>query len=308
MAQSMKKRKGVFKILAALARMVLFSIPVLALIYYFEIHHTNGELISSGVKRTYLLHVPPNYQPDRPTPLVITIHGYADWPAHQMENSHWNQVADENNFIVVYPTGTGTPLHWRASGQAGTQVDVQFFSDLIDQLEQQYNIDPTRIFVNGHSNGGGMSFVLSCKLSGRIAAFGSVSGAYLLPWTECNPQRQLPAIIFHGTHDQTVPFVGGPSKYFNQPFPVITDWVRALAAKNGCSETPLVLPAQGEVSGVQYTSGTHNADVIFYTITNGGHSWPGGRPLPPWMVGHTTQDVDATRLMWQFFQRHPMGK
>jgi polyhydroxybutyrate depolymerase len=275
---------------------------------FSRIRRSAGTILSSGQKRTYLLYVPKNYQPNRPSPLVISIHGYAEWPAHQMQISHWNQVADEHNFIVVYPSGTGNPLHWRASEQAETALDVHFISDLIDQLEKNYNIDPTRIYTNGLSNGGGMSFVLAGQLSERIAAFGGVSGAYLLPWKDYNPKHPMPAIIFHGTNDPIVPFGGGPSRYFNNPFPVIADWVRTLAAKNGCSEPPVDLPAQGEVSGIRYANCAQNAEVVFYTIANGGHSWPGGGSIPKVIVGHTTQDIDATRVMWDFFQQHPMGK
>jgi polyhydroxybutyrate depolymerase len=43
--------------------------------------------------------------------------------------------------------------------------DVIFISELIDKLEASYNIDPARIYANGLSNGGGVTFALSCTLS-----------------------------------------------------------------------------------------------------------------------------------------------
>ncbi len=303
-----KKRKTLLDALLTLAGILSSGILALLAILYFQIHRANGKILSSGRKRTYLLYVPKNYRPDRPTPLVISLHGYAEWPAHQMEISRWNRLAKEDHFLVVYPCGTGFPLHWRTGGQAGAAEDVQFISDLIDQLEKDYNIDAARIYANGLSNGGGMSFVLACKLSERIAAFGGVSGAYLLPWEDCPPARPVPAIIFHGTQDPVVPFGGGPSKFFDYPFPVVADWVEALAVKNGCSAPPVDLPAQGEVSGQRYVHCAQNAEVLFYVIANGGHSWPGGGFVPRAIVGHTTQDIDATRMMWKFFQQHPLEK
>ena len=45
-----------------------------------------------------------------------------------------------------------------------------------------------------------------------------------------------------------------------------------------------------------------SADVVFYKIAGGGHSWPGGPELPEWFVGRTTHSIDATELMWSFFQ------
>src|SRR5256886_17323628 len=61
--------------------------------------------------------------------------------------------------------------------EAGLMRDVRFISELIDTLEAAYNIDPTRIYANGLSAGGGMAFVLSCTLSDRIAAGGLVAAA-----------------------------------------------------------------------------------------------------------------------------------
>jgi polyhydroxybutyrate depolymerase len=296
--------KWLVRILLALLGLAA-GLTLLATVAYRVSDHTSGSIVSSGVKRTYLLYVPKTYDPAIPTPLVISIHGYAEWPAHQMQISGWNDLADRYGFIVVYPSGTGFPKRWRTRMEAGDpQLDVTFISDLIDKLESEYNLDPARIYANGLSNGGGMSFVLSCKLSGRIAAIGTVSGAYLLPWDECQPSRPVPAIVFHGTADPIVPYQGGPSRAFDLPFPFIPDWVAALAHRNGCSGSPLEIPANGEVSGIQYRNCA--ADVIFYTIAGGGHAWPGGEPMPKFIVGHTTQDIDATRVMWDFFQQHPL--
>ena len=117
------------------------------------------------------------------------------------------------DFLVVYPEGTGFPRRWRAGGWPGDPMaDVVFISDLIDTLSAEYNIDPARIYANGLSNGGGMSFLLGCALSDRIAAIGGVAGAYALPLEDCLPSRPVPMIIFHGTVDAIVPYLGGPSE------------------------------------------------------------------------------------------------
>jgi len=290
--------------------LILFGIPMLLIlgvgIAFLIANRTNEVLVSSGERRTYLLYVPESYTPNTPTPLVISIHGFSDWPAHQMKMSHWNDLADEYGFIVAYPAGTSFPLRWRAHGGSDHLLDVTFFSDLIDDLESQYHIDPASIYVNGLSNGGGMTFVLSCAMSERIAAIGMVSGAYLFPWNECHPSRPVPAIVFHGTEDAIVPYQGGPSGPFDYDFPSISEWVDILALRNGCSRETIELPAQGNVNGLQYAHCSSNADVIFYTIVGGGHSWPGGEPMPERIVGTTTDDMDATRAMWEFFQQHPL--
>jgi len=288
---------------------LVVGVGVLAGALYLEIHRTNGEVVTGGKKRTYLVHVPSNLQTNRPTPLVICLHGFAEWPAHVMELSHWNQLADEFGFIVVYPFGSGFPLRWRCGGEFSKPEerfqDVQFISDLIDRLKEHHNIDEARIYANGLSNGGGMSFLLAGKLSERIAAIGGVSGAYMLPWTEYQPKRPVPAIIFHGTADPIVPFHPQASGRFSV-LPDIPQWVQSLAEHYGCQTNPVPLPESSSVSGVRYPAGTNNAEVVFYTVAGGGHAWPGGKAMPAVIVGKTTPDVDATRLMWRFFTEHPL--
>jgi len=279
----------------------------MALLYMVD-NRTNGTLISSGVRREYLLYVPPSYDPATPTPLVITLHGFAQWPANQRDVSEWNAVADEYGFIVVYPSGTGFPKRWGARGTTDSlnpqMEDVTFISDLIDKLESEYTIDPARIYANGLSNGGGMSYLLACELSERIAAIGTVAGAHLYPLDECRPTYTVPMIAFHGDDDQIVPYYGGPSGMFDVPFPVIPDWVAQYAAQNGCATTPDELPAQGDVNGVRYAPCNADTEVLFYTIHGGGHAWPGSSFLPEAIVGHATQNIDATRVIWDFFQQY----
>ena len=300
-------KKWLVRILLGIMILVIALFLLVAIAFRLA-NETNGTLVSSGERRAYLLYVPASYDPALPTPLVISIHGYAEWPAHQAQISRWNNLADEYGFIVVYPSGTSFPLRWRTYGDPGSETDpapdIAFITNLIDTLEQEYNIDPNRIYANGLSNGGGMSFVLACQLSERIAAVGLVSGAYLYPWESCNPPTPVPAVVFHGTADEIVPFAGGSSAAFHLPFPAIPDWVDTLAGLNQCSGAPVTLTPSGDVSGIAYPSCA--ADVVFYTVAGGGHAWPGGEPLPEWITGRTTQDIDATRVMWDFFQQHPI--
>lgn len=189
--------------------LVVIGVPVVSVLiagvsFYF-LNRTNGTIVSSGQRREYLLYVPRSYDRAKPTPLVISMHALALWPAAQMETSQWNKVADEHGFIVVYPSGTGVlPKMWRMKPEADLMAGVRFISELIDTLKSAFNIDPTRIYANGFSNGGGMAFVLSCTLSERIAAVGTVGAAQVLPWSWCADTRPVPMVAFHGTADRIV--------------------------------------------------------------------------------------------------------
>ncbi len=302
--RSATRRRIALFILLGLCALVALSLALL----WILTNGTDGSIVSGGERRSYLLHVPAGYDPATPVPLVISIHGFAEWPAHQMQISRWNDLADQNGFIVVYPAGTGFPRRWRAGGgsSANAMQDVTFIADLIDALAARYNIDRTRIYANGLSNGGGMSYRLACQLADRIAAAGSVSGALLFPLSACQPSRPVPLIAFHGTADRIVPYAGGPSRSFDLPFPNIPDWIAAYAVRSGCAATAAPLPERGEVTGIQYSGCRAGAEVIFYTIAGGGHAWPGGVPLPRFIVGQTSQAIDATAVMWEFFSRHTL--
>src|SRR6478672_1290123 len=144
---------------AALAIIALPAaiVPIQAVSFY-SANRDNGSFISSGEKREYLLYVPRSYDRTRPTPLVISMHGAGLWGASQRDISRWNDLADVKGFIVVYPSGVGGKgvRIWRAERGEGLPKDVKFISALIDTLGVHYNIDPTRIYANGLSNGGGM--------------------------------------------------------------------------------------------------------------------------------------------------------
>jgi polyhydroxybutyrate depolymerase len=245
------------------------------------------------------------------------MHAAALWPATQREASHWNTVADENGFIVVYPSGTtlsgsGTgvlPFRvWQVRSEADLSANVGFISKLIDTLEADYNIDPTRIYANGFSNGGAMAFALSCKLSHRIAAIGTVSAAQdQRPWRWCRDSAPMPLINFHGTAD-LVPYNGGNVFASPRPFPSVLTWTANWARRNHCGPNPVESVVSEDVTRLEYTNCADDATVVLYTMKGGGHQWPGGKALPDWMVGHMNHSIDATSQMWAFFREHPLRR
>ena len=295
------------------ATLVLIGLPVVLVLIeavsYDVLNRNNGTIVSSGLKREYLLYVPRTYDRTRPTPLVISMHGAGMWPAAQKDTSQWNRVAESEGVIVVYPSGRGGggPRIWRAAtAGAGLMRDVRFISELIDTLEAAYNIDPARIYANGLSNGGGMAFVLSCTLSDRIAAVGMVGAAQLLPWSWCTDRRPVPMIAFHGTADTAAPYKGGPSWVTRGPFPNVLTWTANWAGRNQCGTNPVESVVAADVTRLEYTNCAEDAAVVLYTVKDGGHTWPGGGPLPEWFVGTTSHSVDASSEMWAFFREHPL--
>jgi polyhydroxybutyrate depolymerase len=306
----MKVRKIILGAVAAVVGLPL-AVILIAIAWISILDRTNGTIVSSGETREYLLHVPDSYDPAEPVPLIISLHALATWPAQQMNLSHWNRLANENGFIVVYPSGTRFPKMWHTIDPgAGLERDVRFISELIDTLQSAYNIDPARIYANGMSNGGGMAFVLSCTLSDRIAAVGMVAPAQALPSDWCTSRRPVPMILFHGDDDPMVPYDGGPlGDPFNpvKPvFPAVRDFVASWAERSRCAADPVRSTVAPDVTRLEYRDCAEGAAVVLYTLLGGGHSWPGGKRLPKWWVGATNTSVDATSVMWAFFREHPL--
>jgi polyhydroxybutyrate depolymerase len=289
----------------------LIAVPaVVALagaVSYRVANRSNRTMVVAGKEREYLLYVPPSYDPAKHTPLIISLHGAGLWGAAQREISQWNRVADRAGFLVVYPSGAGPGMRvWH--DDSGATSDVRFIATLIDTLEAQYTIDSARIYANGLSNGGGMSFVLSCTLSDRIAAVGLVGAALTVPWQWCADRHPVPAIWFHGTADRAAPYRGGTSWVApTGRFPSIPRFVANWARRNRCGDTPVDTAVAPDITRSTYTRCADDAAVVLYTIRGGGHTWPGGGPLPQAWVGPTNREIDASSLMWDFFSAHPLS-
>jgi polyhydroxybutyrate depolymerase len=165
-----------------------------------------------------------------------------------------------------------------------------------------YAIDPERIYACGMSNGGGLASVLACELPDLFAAVGSVAGRYTYTHDGSASDRPVPLIAFHGTLDQIVPIRGGVRR-LRYDVPAVADWMDAYARRCGCTvrsderlrESP---------ERVRYSAGPDDVEVISYTVGDGGHTCPGGVPLPEVITGPTSDAIDATRVIWEFFTRH----
>jgi polyhydroxybutyrate depolymerase len=312
----MTRRKLVIGVLSALIGLPALLLLILFANFYAVFYFPNanraaaGTLLVAGEERGYLLYVPKSYDHTKPTPLVIAMHTAMSWPASLMSVSRWNDLADQEGFIVVYPAGTGYgPKSWEMTSREtpARMPDVVFISALLDTLETSYHIDKTRIYANGMSNGGSMAFVLSCTLSNRIAAVGMVSAGLDPGWSWCEDHRAVPVIAFHGTADPILPYNGGHPKLGDELLPSVPGFMANWARRNHCAPQPTDSAVTADVSRRRYDGCADGAAVVLYTLAGEGHQWPGGRPIAEeWLMGHYSASIDATRLMWAFFTEHPL--
>ena len=277
----------------------------------------SGSITHDGGQREYILYVPTAYDGSEPVPLVFNFHGLGSNATQQFFYGNLSSIADTANFLVVHPEGLpfmgSQAFNSELPSAAAPVDDIGFTSALLDTLIANYNIDETRVYATGMSNGGFMSFGLACQLSDRIAAIASVTGLMSpIMKNDCNPQRPVPILQFHGTADSTVYYdqdsnvVAGISAYFVRTDSVLDYW----ATQNNCDPVPTItaLPDINVTDGSTvehylFGNGDNGSVVEHYKIEGGEHTWPGAFIS----LGVTNQDINASQLIWEFFSRYDIN-
>ncbi|RJP49094.1 MAG: polyhydroxybutyrate depolymerase [Anaerolineaceae bacterium] len=243
----------------------------------------------------------------------MVFHGGGGKAENAIRTSNFNEVADEEGFIVVYPNGTGPRevevFTWNSGNCCGNAMlenadDVGFARAILKDVQAIAAIDPKRIYATGMSNGAMMSYRLACEAADVFAAIAPVAGT--LNFEPCAPSEPVAVLHFHGTADQHVLYNGGvgPESIVGVDFASVADSVGFWVVFNGC----VPQPATSQMDGVQHEvwAGCENgASVGLYTIFGGQHAWPGSDG-PGWVGGDKpSQTVSATQLIWEFFAAHP---
>jgi len=276
-----------------------------------------------GYNRTYLLYVPESLKKDNKVPLLLALHGGGGTGAKMVgfTMGKYNRLADKEGFIVVYPDGF--EKHWndgrgltRYRSQKENVDDVGFLTALIDHLIRTKNVDRSRVYMTGASNGALMSYRMALEKTDRLAAIAAV----ICPMGEriskkVKPKKPISVMIMNGTKDPLAPYNGGDLHFRRLKLGKVlsTDATAKFWAKNNaCSLKPKVtnLPDKDPNDGTkirkkEYTGGKEGTEVILYIVEGGGHTSPGGRQyLPERIIGKTSKDIDACEVIWNFFKKH----
>lgn len=261
---------------------------------------TTGTIMSGGQDRTYILHIPPSYDGAAAMPVVFNLHGFGSNAQQQANYSRFPEKADAEGFIVVSPNGTGNPQMW-SFPFLGTVDEPAFIGTLLDRLEADLCIDAARVYAAGMSNGAAISTFIACAMPDRIAAIAEVAataGPRL-----CETKQPIPIITFRGTEDICVPYEGGTSQCgLNLPVISAEESIRLWGEHNNCSDVPATTRFADDVLVTAYSECGRFSAALLYTIDGGGHTWPGAADVP--RLGATTHSIDATDLIWEFFQGH----
>ena len=264
----------------------------------------------AGVRRSYLLHFPASRRPGEPMPLLLVFHGGGGTGSNIAEHTGLTPAATPRGYVVVYPDGVNGYWSDGRAARVGAD-DVGFVRSLLDSLRHELPLDSRRIFATGISNGAGMAFRLACDLPGTFAGIAPVAGG--LPAElehRCAAGAPVSLLMFQGTLDRLMPYDGGDLSLRRGRVLPATTTASLFARVNGCSDQPVEGAEPDTVTdGTRVRRSTYpgcrdGRDVVLFTIEGGGHTWPGGPPVGR-SVGRVTRDLDATRVMLDFFDRHP---
>jgi len=277
---------------------------------------TEGALFHGGRRRTFLVHVPPQYQQTRPAPLVILLHGGNGSGAKMEQMTGFDTVADREGLVAVYPDGTGPLKTWNGGICCGYAVennvdDVGFIMALLDHLENTLCLDCRRVFVTGASNGAFMAHRLGCEAPNRIAAIAPVAGQEGSP--TCSPVRPVAVMQIHGTLDAHAPWNGGEGCGFaGIVFPSVPDTMEGWRMRNSCQATVHRLLEEGDGECDSYDDCAPGGETVLCAIVGGGHSWPGGEAPPADQTERCPEDgphctnFHASEQIWKFFSRQAL--
>ena len=220
------------------------------------------------------MYVPTNYNSDIEYPLMINFHGFGGTASDFVEIADMRSLAENENFIIVYPQGTllgGFP-HWNSSAPSSDNKssvdDIGFVEKMIENISSTYSINEKRVYAAGYSNGGFLSYYLACN-SKKFAAIGSVAGTMIDDsYQNCNAQVPTAMINIHGTNDEVVPYNG--DTYASTSITDVVNWWKNF---NSCFNEDIITNQNGSIEQQIYFDDSGNAYVQHIKINNGGHYW-----------------------------------
>ncbi|WJY71943.1 Putative esterase [Corynebacterium auriscanis] len=239
---------------------------------------------STGRDRRYLVHMPTHYNPRRPAPVLFGLDGWRDTPENFRRYSRLHETGAAREAIRIYPEslnhgGEGAPYAVVRPGE-----DLKFITQIIAEVDRTYNVDRSRIYATGHSNGGGMTAVVACHLPHIFAGAAAVGGAFYDPVNRGCSNRPIPFLISHGTGDTMMKYHGG-YRHNGSHYLAVPVLVNSYKKRNGCVGVPRVTNIPG---GKRHVYPCARKELQLLTNPQN-HTW--------------NRVPDASQEVWNFLKR-----
>ncbi|RYG32257.1 hypothetical protein EON81_21050 [bacterium] len=261
-------------------------------------------IMSGGLSRKFILHVPKAYDGSKPVPMVVVLHGWGGSGASMEGYSGMADEAEKRGYVSVFPDGLGKTPGWNAGFidlSFQKKDDIGFVGELMTEVEKQVGIDSKRIYVCGHSNGAFLTNAVGAKYGDKLAAIGAVAGTIGLPKAAGvnnipTPPSKLSVIAIHGRLDPVVGYGGtGAVQAMLQGVGALdaaTWWAEKLGA---------IDPKTTDADGVETKiwRNLEGYDVELVSLATAKHDWPGS------LSRSTTPDSKrAEKILMDFFDAH----
>ena len=275
----------------------------------------DGKLNDQGYERTYYIYTPKSYIPSRAVPLVLVFHGDNGSGRSISNVTRFNELAEQQGFIVVYPDGIDQKWRLRKNNKKNID-DVAFVDNLLTHLHQVRNIDRTRIYATGFSKGGIFTQVLACQLSDKIAAFASVAGSMPVHQQQkCQPLAPVSMLMINGTNDKSV-YYQGDEESQKGALVSVREAVSFWREQNQCPAAPttnvIFVPenqsSNSKVKTYAYSDCRNGSEILHLAVVNGGHLWYGGASQDENINKFNKNlGLNSTQIIWNFFQHHSLS-
>jgi polyhydroxybutyrate depolymerase len=276
--------------------------------------HTDS-MSYGGLQRKYIYYIPSGIENTAKVPVVFFLHGMGASAQIGVNilGPQYHARAERDKAIVVYPDATSK--HWNDKLGGSYPLtdnidDVGYLSSLIDLFIKDFNADPKRVYFSGSSNGGMMTYRLSCDIPEKIRAIAPfVSTISTTVAKEFANAKPIPIIITNGTADSVIKWAGGPIKVTRTPEILSGDdnvayWVARNGAKKKAkvSRLPDIEPGDNSTVEIQHYKGKN--DVILYKIIGGAHTHPTLRAPGKALVKGLNMDYNSFERVWDFMMSY----
>lgn len=288
------------------------------------------EFDHQGRTRTAVIIVPRKAaMPPQGWPVVMMLHGGGGSSKNVMESTGWAELGEREAIVTIFSNGTPrdeskaesfsrNPQTWNSGAKeslsSGTSSaaaknidDVGFLTELIERVCRQLNIDPRRICVAGHSNGGEMAYRFGSERSNLVAAVGVMAGHFYAEPRPLDSPVSLLQIV--GDRDPFTPIAGGEVAILGRTatVPPALESPRTWAKNLGLSDGPRVVQDDQKLKILHWGPAKNGAEVRSMIVKGHGHAYlsPRDKFHPRFLFGPTVSSINATETMWAFFKEHP---